>query len=53
MIAEAPQHDCDFDAGPRFGGPGRDRWRLLRGASSARELEVIDLRREAVAYATA
>jgi uncharacterized protein (DUF362 family) len=50
-IAEAPQHDCDFDEIRRRVGLAE----LVRfyDDTLGRELEVIDLRREAVRYADA
>ena len=47
-IAEAPQHDCDFDAIRRIAG--LDAIALLYARALGRELSVLDLRREAVVY---
>ncbi len=47
-IAEAPQHDCDFDQIRAI--VGLDRLVAHYDESLGRELEVIDLRREAVTY---
>lgn len=50
-IAEAPQHDCDFDRIREI--VGLDALVELYDERLGRELEVIDLRREAVRYADA
>ena len=47
-IAEAPQHDCDFEAVRRIAG--LDTMATYYETTLGRELEVIDLRREAVVY---
>jgi uncharacterized protein (DUF362 family) len=47
-IAEAPQHDCDFDEIRRL--TGLDAISRLYEASPGAKLAVIDLRREAVCY---
>jgi len=47
-IAEAPQHDCDFEAIREIAG--LDQLVQHYEACLGRELELIDLRREAVAY---
>ena len=47
-VAEAPQHDCDFDRIRQLAG--LDELQRFYEASLNRELEVIDLRREAVVY---
>jgi uncharacterized protein (DUF362 family) len=49
VIAEAPQHDCDWDEVASY--VGLDTLVRYYGERIGRELEVVDLRREAVRYA--
>jgi len=47
-IAEAPQHDCNFDRIREI--TGLDELVKFYGAAIGRELDIVDLRREAVVY---